>query len=121
MNQKQFMDLITKNIVVNRSFNNPSGKGITQIKVNDGKTITYQRGHSRISITILELWNVYQKFLNNTISTRDLKKYKPYIYNSNNKGHSCNSTALFLIFQNIGIISKINGRGVKGDPFWIEL
>ncbi|MCT7609839.1 hypothetical protein N5U14_03160 [Aliarcobacter butzleri] len=121
LNQQQFINLINVKIIIGKNFINPSRKGTTIIKNNDGSKITYQRKKSNISIEIQQLWDTYQKFLGNIVSSTDLKQYRPDIYDSNKSGHSCNYTTLFLILQDIGIINSINGNGVRGNPFWIQL
>jgi len=120
MNYTQFISLI-QTVVNGLSFSNPSGTGNTIIINNNGSTITYQRGSSNFSIDIQELWDVYTHFSGQSISCIDLKNYKPHIYDSNQGGHSCHCTTLFLIFQYIGIITSINGSGVRNNPFWIQL
>ena len=121
MNQQQFINLVMTNIVSGRIFNNPSGRGTTSIINNNGIKITYRRGNSKISIDIQQLWDAYQNFLGNTVSSTNLKQYRPHIYDSSQGGHSCNCTTLFLILRNIGIVNTINGKGVRGNPFWIQL
>jgi len=120
MNYALFISLI-QIVVSGLSFSNPSGNGNTIIINNNGSTITYQRGNSNFSIDIQELWDVYNHFLGHPVSCIDLRNYKPHIYDSNQGGHSCHCTTLFLIFQNIRIITSINGRGVRNNPFWIQL
>ena len=121
MNQEQFKKLIQKNIVIGKIFNNPSGRGTSTIIGNNGETIIYQRGKSKLYIKIEQLWDVYQKFLGNKLESTDLREFRPKIYDSKKNGHSCHCTTLFLILQDIGIVDTINGKGVSNNPFWIQL
>ena len=48
LNQQQFINLINVKIIIGKNFINPSRKGTTIIKNNDGSKITYQRKKSNI-------------------------------------------------------------------------
>jgi hypothetical protein len=36
-------------------------------------------------------------------------------------GHSCNCTMLFILLKAIGAVDRIQGEGVRGDPFWVTI
>ena len=97
------------------------GKGISIIKSISTDGIYYIRGNSTFHISINEIYEAYKRFQGKNVSSTQLKELKPYVYDSSINGHSCNCTFLFLILKEMGIVDTINGKGVKGDPFYVEI
>ena len=79
------------------------------------------RGHSRFYISLSSLFDVYEKFAGQRVSTTELKAYDPGIFDSKNKGHNCNCTFLFLLFLKMELATAIQGKGRSGDPFSIKI
>lgn len=110
--------LILENIKETMVFNNP-GKGTSTVTKITQDHITYMRGHSKMTVKLDELEKAYEQFYGSKCSTNDLKQYKPSVFSSKDKGHSCNCTFLFSILQYLHLSSEIKGRGVQGDPFYV--
>lgn len=121
MTKINFDELIGRKNIVGKSFKNLSGNGTTKLLSCDNNKIRYKRGKTTFSLSIEELWAVYQKYFKEKVSSSDLRKYKPHIFSSNHKGHSCHCTTLFLIFKELNIVNNIFGKGVKGNPFYIKI
>ena len=76
---------------------NPGG-GTTEIidyAAND--RLVYQRGQSRIYVSIRDLYAAYRSFSGQTVSSTDLREYAPDVFDSKRGGHSCNCTVLFTV------------------------
>jgi hypothetical protein len=120
-NIEYFRSKILKTIHVGQIFDNPSNKGTSKITKVDDTKIVYIRGKSYITIEFDILYDIYKDFYAKKCSSSDLKKYAPKIFDSKNSGHNCNCTFLFLVFKELGIVSKIEGEGIAYSPFYIEI
>lgn len=114
-------ELIDKNIQKGMVFNNPGGG--TSIIVNVTDTyITYKRKNSNIRLDTTDIIDVYTKYKGKEVCTKQLKSFKPSVFCSDNNGHSCNCTFLFLILEKIGLLeSGIEGKGVRGNSFGVRI
>jgi hypothetical protein len=123
MNSNSFLEKIRKIIYIGKIFDNPGGGTSEIIAVNENNVLTYRRGDSNIAINISEIHNIYNSFYGGKCSSNDLKKYAPHIFDSNARpaGHSCNCTFVFLLFEKMGITDKIEGKGIKGSPFYVNI
>jgi hypothetical protein len=101
-------------------FNNPGGGTSIIISLNQNN-ICYRRKNSKITVSLLELYNAYQAFKGMRCSSTDLKAYNPGVFDSKFGGHSCNCTFLFMILERMKLSSAIQGRGVSGDPFYVDI
>jgi hypothetical protein len=113
----QFLGELYKKINVGKILDNPGG-GTSKIVFMDNNKIVYRRGKSKISIKINDIFEVYEKNKGNICSNK-LKEDKPYIFDSKTNGHSCNCTFIFMIFKEMGVVNKIEGAGVRGNPFYV--
>lgn len=101
--------------------NNPGG-GSSTIKKITKDFIEYIRGNSPIRISSNIINKVFDEYNHTEIKTPELKHKYPEIFDSNEGGHSCNCTFLFLIFEQANLLEgTINGRGVRGSPFYVKL
>ncbi|HKL41671.1 MAG TPA: hypothetical protein VJ962_03735 [Clostridia bacterium] len=114
------VDRVKKEIQLGQIFENPK-RGTSEVISITDKNISYVRGNSRISMPINEFDNVYKVYKGKKVRTVDLKKYKPKVFSSKYGGHSCNCTFLFTVYKKLGLTNRINGKGVRGNPYHIEL
>lgn len=122
MNEHEFFNKIRENIKPNDVFPNPGG-GMTTIRSITRKNIYYCRGSSTINLPISEFFKAYNYFRGKKCATSDLKKFLPSVFDSKARpaGHSCNCTFFFSLLQRLELCSDCRGRGVAGDPFWVEI
>jgi hypothetical protein len=122
MNMELFVSTIRNLVPVGTVFINPGGGTSEILKITE-HAMTYRRGHSRMSISFENLFKAYLSFRGKQVSTSDLKLFKPSIFDSQARpaGHSCHGTFLFLLLLHLGFTDKINGHGVRGDPFFIDI
>lgn len=99
---------------------NPGG-GVSLIIGYRPDVLVYRRVNSRIYISLQDLYNAWHAFMGSAVSSSNLKEYAPSVFDSKSGGHSCNCTMLFMILRALGVVSRIEGGGVRGDPFWVEL
>ena len=104
-------------------FDNPGG-GTSRIVKNDGQKVCYMRGNSRIYARWRDLHAAYKHFAGRRVSSSDLKKFMPRVFDSSARpaGHSCNCTFLFHLLERMSLTEGgLQGRGVAGDPFAVRL
>ena len=85
--------------------------------------VSYKRGNSTIYVSIRDLFDGYTRVKTGHLSSNDLKIANPSVFDSQARpaGHSCNCTFLFMALQEMGIVTQIYGRGVRGNPFYVIL
>jgi len=122
MDEHEFFSKIVENIRSDDVFPNPGG-GKTTIKFITRRNIYYCRGSSKINARISEFFKAYSYLRGKRCTTSDLKKFSPSVFDSNARpaGHSCNCTFFFTLLHKVGLCSKPKGRGVSGDPFYVEI
>lgn len=122
MNDMDFKQRIKASIPRGAILVNPGG-GTSTIVSYSTESVTYRRGNSEITVSFHDLFNVMEKFKGGRMSSSDLKRAKPSVFDSSARpaGHSCNCTFLFMVLKEIGIVKRISGRGVSGDPFFVVL
>jgi hypothetical protein len=103
-----------------RILQNPGGGDSTIVSYTLTQLI-YRRGNSKIYISIADLFKAYKEFSGKTVSSTDLKKYAPKIFDSTKSGHSCNCTLFFMALKAMGVITRIEGAGKSGNPFRVKL
>ena len=101
---------------------NPGGGISTVISSNNGK-VRYKRGQSTYSVSVEALFAAYSSFKGRRVSSTDLKRFAPAIFDSAARpaGHSCNCTFLFLALREMQLSSGIKGTGLAGSPFFTEI
>jgi hypothetical protein len=109
-------------VVPGMIFINPGGGTSEVVSIGKGK-ISYRRKASTMAVTIQSLYDAFFMFKNSMMASSDLKARWPAVFDSNARpaGHSCNVTFLFLCLKEMGLISKIMGRGVRGNPYYVDL
>jgi hypothetical protein len=123
-NFEDFCIMLRKIIYVGQVFDNPGREGTTSTIIEiDTIKIVYQRKKSYISITFKAIYDVYKDFQGKKCSSSELKEYAPEVFNSNARpaGHSCNCTFIFRVFEALGIVVRIEGSGVRGNPFYVNI
>ena len=118
----RFKEQIRNSIPVGTKLKNPS-RGISTISSYSSSKISYVRGSSTIDVTFRDLFDAYHYFRGKKVMSSALKKYAPSVFDSASRpaGHSCNCTFLFLVLQQLGVAENIGGKGVKGDPYFVEI
>lgn len=99
---------------------NPGG-GTTTVLQDPGTRFVYRRGKSTLRVRTSDLYAAYKAFRGRRVASPDLKAFAPAVFDSSRNGHSCNCTTLFMILKGMGLATTISGRGVRGDPFWVEI
>ena len=118
MNLDHFREQIKKTTPVGTVLKNPGG-GTSEITQYSDHNIYYVRGSSTISVSFDDLFSAYSNFKGQRVSSSELRAYAPAIFDSAARpaGHSCNCTFLLLILQRMMLVDKIEGAGVRGNPF----
>ena len=102
---------------------NNAGKGTSTILRYRSSSVTYRRGTSNFSVRLGDLYAAYMNHRGLQVTTRDLKAYKPDVFDSSARpsGHNCHCTFLFRGLQRMRLAGDLTGRGVSGDPFAVEM
>lgn len=103
-------------------FQNPGGGTSEVLPVRNGKA-RYKRRNSTMAVPIQFLFDAYSAFRGRNMSTSELKVFAPAVFDSAARpaGHSCNATFLFLALREMGTVTSIQGKGVAGNPFFVEV
>ena len=122
MNFTEFTQKIRASIPVGTILENPGG-GTSTILSYTLDAVSYRRGNSRMYASFRILFDAYVRFKGGRMSSSDLKKINPAVFDSQARpaGHSCNCTFLFMVLKKIGLITHIHGKGVSGNPFFVIL
>lgn len=98
------------------------GKGTTTIKGYRRGQVIYHRGNSRFSVTYANLLESYQQFQGQRVSTRDLRAYRPHVFDSQARpaGYSCHCTFLFTALLELGLAEDLQGNGKPFSPFSVK-
>jgi hypothetical protein len=122
MNFSTFTRQMQAAIPVGTILDNPGG-GTSEILSYSSEGVSYRRGRSTIYVSLRDLYEGYAKFRGRRVSSLDLKVVAPSVFDSQARpaGHSCNCTFLFLALQEMGLVTNIYGRGVRGDPYFVDL
>ena len=100
---------------------NPGGGTTEILNYTASDNLVYLRGRTRIYVSIRELFVAYQLFQGQMVSSADLRDFAPKIFDSKQSGHSCNCTVLFMVLRAMGLVDRIEGRGVAGYPYRVNL
>jgi hypothetical protein len=101
---------------------NPGG-GTTLFKSYSSGTLNYKRGKSTFPVSLKNLFETYSHFQGRKVSSSDLRKYKPSVFDSKAgpAGHACNCTVLFMILMQLGVIENIMGQDKRGSPYFVVI
>lgn len=118
----EFEKAFRASIPVGTIFYNPGGGTSHILSYTDSK-VCYLRGKSRIYVQLRDLYSAYKQFCGGQMSSADLRTFKPVVFDSAARpgGHSCNCTFLFLSLEQLGLVDRIYGEGVSGNPFFVIL
>lgn len=119
MDFKTFRLLLKDSIPVGTVLQNPGGGTSIIVSYSDSK-ISYKRGSSTINVSFRDLFDAYSHFRGRQVSSSDLEEFAPSIYSSKD-GHHCNCTFLFMVLCRLPLVVGIEGRGVKGSPFYVSI
>ncbi len=122
------MDLDTFATSIKRVFpvgaviDNP-GRGTSMIVGFSEGHASYKRGRSTISVAFADLHDAYSRFRGEEVTSTDLREFRPSVFDSAARpaGHSCNCTFLFRLLEGLRLSSQINGSGVRGNPYSVEV
>lgn len=122
MTRDEFDATLHKAIPPGTVFQNPGG-GVSEVLSNNNGKVSFRRGSSTISVSKKSLFDAFAHFRGKTMSSAELKSLWPSIFDSSARpaGHSCNATFLFLALDKMGVASSIQGKGVRGNPFFVEV
>ncbi len=101
---------------------NPGG-GLTTIRSHGPEKLSYIRGQSRIYVGYRDLYEAYRHFRGRSASSKDLKAFLPSVFDSQARpaGHTSNCSMWFMILQRLELCGPIQGRGVPGEPFYVDV
>ncbi len=117
---QSFHEKMRAALPIGKKLDNPGG-GTSEIQSFTHSHIVYKRGNSKIRVSLRDLFAVYEMYAGKTVSSSDLHKYAPQVFDSKQSGHSCNCTFFFMALEEMGIINGIRGNGKRGDPFWTRI
>lgn len=114
----EFRKAIEKAVPTGTILENPGG-GTSRITSVTKERISYIRGSSTMSVKFADLFSAYESFRGNSVSSTDLRKFAPGVFDSTARpaGHSCNCTFLFGVLKLAGLAAELTGSGVRGDPY----
>lgn len=117
-----FVTAIRRALPVGATFNNPGGGSSTVTGYTESH-VSYRRGKSTISTSLLDLFEAYSHFIGHDVTTSDLRAFRPTVFDSSARpaGHSCNCTFLFRALEVLSLSGPINGAGVRGNPFSVKV
>lgn len=120
MDYQAFVKRVAAAVRPGHQFQNPGG-GVSTVKslVVSGtqENLYYVRGRSTIQVSLRDLYDAFMAFRGQTCATTDLRRFRPEVFDSKAKGHSCNCTLFFLLLQEVGLAGEIFGAGVRGQAF----
>jgi type IV secretory pathway TraG/TraD family ATPase VirD4 len=69
------------------------------------------------------LFDAYALYRGRRVSTTELRAFRPVVFDSAARpaGHSCNCTIFFLLLERMGVVEGIQGKGVCGNPFYVDI
>lgn len=122
MDCNKFAKLIRDVFPIGSRFENPGGGTSLITSFTPGK-VAYKRGNSTIYVAFEDLYSAYSHFKGSVVTSTDLKTFLPSVFDSAARpaGHSCNCTFLFEVLERVGLADELSGRGVRGDPFKVEI
>jgi hypothetical protein len=115
-----FGQLLCDRLRVGLVMNNPGGGTSTVMRCSD-EEVCYRRGDHRFYIATRDLYDAFQRFSGDDVTTNQLKDYKPAIFDTDRNGHNCHCTFFFLALQRMGLAGEIWGRGTAGSSFGVSL
>lgn len=122
MDYKSFRMRFEAAIPVGSVLANPGG-GTSEVLSYSADHVVYRRGKSKVRAPLIDFYAAFTKFAGARVNSSELRDFKPAVFNSSARpaGHSCNCTFLFLGLHRMGVASDIEGAGVRGSPFSVDL
>ena len=93
--------------------------GTSTITAIDKNVVHYTRGSSPFSLEIAIIEKAYQNFNGKKCTTDDLAKFNKVFTDKNGNAHCGCTFFLMLMREFFGV--PILGKGVKGNPFYVDL
>ena len=117
-----FIASIESEFPIGSAFDNPGGGTSTIVRLTETH-ISYRRGNSNISVAYRDLFEAYSNFIGQEVSSSDLRRFRPSVFDSSARpsGHSCNCTFLFHVLEILGLSGLLQGSGVRGNPYAVEV
>lgn len=117
-----FASDIRKAFPVGTVIENPGG-GTSTIMYFTETHVSYKRGRSKIAVGFTDLYEAYDRFRGQEVSSTDLRELWPSVFDSAARpaGHSCNCTFLFCLLEGLRLSGPISGSGVRGDPYLVKV
>ena len=86
------------------------------------EVMIYEHGRSRVWFLMADIVSAYERFKGTRVSSKDLRKFSPHVFDSKQCGHSCNAIVFQMIMVRCGLTyGDIQGTGLSGNPFYIQL
>lgn len=120
MNENEFRNAVISELSVGYEFKNPK-KGTSKVMKVGPEKISYKRKNSTTYVSIADFYNAYRKFNGCQVSSTDLRMYAPRVFDSNASGDSCNCTFFFMLLHKLGLASELQGEGVRGNPYSVNI
>lgn len=122
MTLNDFHQMLMNAVPAEATIPNPGGGMTTVVSTQNGR-VRYRRGRSVMNLKIDDMHAAYTTFNGRLMSSKDLKATWPATYDSAARpaGHSCNVTMLFCALKAMGLVQSIQGKGVAGNPFFVDL
>lgn len=117
-----FKTTLQSAVPVGTILQNPGG-GTSEVVCISDEVITYRRGNTNMKVSLQNLFDAYWNFRGRAMSSTELRKFRPFVFDfsAGPAGHSCNCTFLFLVLQRLGIVNAIEGKGISGNPFFVNV
>ena len=119
MTRQDFINACGQALPVGYEFENPK-RGTSRILNIDTSAVSYRRGVSTIRVRLTDLYEAYNHFKGQRVSSTDLSHFAPSVFDSNARpaGHSCNCIFLFHLLQKLNLAEgNLEGNGVRGNPY----
>lgn len=122
MTLREFATSVQSVFPVGAIVDNPGG-GTSRIASITESTVSYVRGNSTISVAFSDLYDAYNHFQGQYVSSSDLRAFRPSVFDSTARpaGHSCNCTFLFRTLERLELSGPITGSGVRGGPYGVTI
>jgi hypothetical protein len=118
----EFVLSLKESFPVGAVIDNPGGGTSTIAGCSESK-VSYVRGKSKITVAFADLHDAYLAFVGKEVSSRQLKTFRPAVFDSGARpsGHNCNCTFLFRVLGQLGLSSAVAGSGVRNSPFSVKV
>ncbi len=122
MNEIEFSKSLRERLRQGLVMKNP-GKGVSTVVSCDETRVKYRRGVGKkpFYVNIGDLWDAYERFTGKSITTNDLKDFRPAVFDGGAGGHGCHATFFMQVLREMEIVESFTGSGVRGSPFGVAI